>query len=265
MLKKNTLNAQVSNDLVHVHHNKPFTDSLIISREFGKRHPDVTEKIRAGLNSKDKEISEFSLRNFRWSDSITERGKTYPIYEITEDGFLELGMSFTGEKAKKVRIRFIAEFRKALNEITHLREQRLSVDWQEARANSKCIRKIATGAYQSLERLADKQGGIKNKPENRHYYETITRMINKQLFGDGTLKNVRDKLDGLQLQFLAICEQVCADEIHKLVELELDYHTIYSEVKKRVIATVDGLSKTRLTSPSSIVKLAWENAEVNLQ
>ena len=109
-------------ELVNIHHNKPFTNSLIIAKQFGKRHPDVTEKILKGLVSKDQEIRYFNVRNFRYVNYIDSTGETRKMYEITEDGFLDLGMSFTGEKAKKVRIRFIAEFRKAINEISRLQK-----------------------------------------------------------------------------------------------------------------------------------------------
>ena len=83
-------------------------------------------------------------------------------------------------------------------------------------------------------------------------------MIYKELFGDRNLKDVRDKLDTLKLQFLSICEESCADELEKMIELELEYHDIYQECRKRVIATVEGLSATRLTGDNTVVKLAWD-------
>lgn len=109
-------------ELVNIHHNKPFTSSLIIAEQFGKRHDHVTDKIKISLRHSSDEIREFSLLNFRERDSLDSRGKPQAIYEITEDGFLDLGMSFTGEKAKLVRIRFIAEFRKAISEIHRLQK-----------------------------------------------------------------------------------------------------------------------------------------------
>jgi phage anti-repressor protein len=148
-------------------------------------------------------------------------------------------------------------------ELTRIRERHLTVEWQEARANGKCVRNVLTDVVKAYERLADKQGGLKlDKPENRHYYSTITKMVYKELFGDGKLKNVRDKLDALKLQFLSICEESCAEELEKMIELELDYHDIYQECRKRVIVTVEGLSKSRLTGEDTVVKLAWDKTQV---
>lgn len=109
-----------SSELVVIDHNKTFTTSLIVANQFKKRHDNITAKIQSGLNNQDAEIKKFSLLNFKERNSIDSRGKPQTIYEITEDGFFELAMGFTGDKAKKIRIRFISEFRKAINEINRL-------------------------------------------------------------------------------------------------------------------------------------------------
>jgi phage regulator Rha-like protein len=241
-------------DLIEIHGNDLTTTTIIISEEFGRRHSDVVKSVKS-LSDR-KKISEISRTSFLYLDS---QNRPQTAYRLSKRDAL-IAMPFIGGvKSEDGQIKLVDGFLRLEKELTRLREQRLTVDWQEARANSKCIRSIATNAIQSLEQLADKQGGMKGKPENRHYYETTTKMIYKQLFGDGTLKNVRDKLDILQLQFLSICEQACADEIQKLAELDIDYHAIYAEAKKRVIATVEGLSASRLTSTGKVVKLAWEN------
>lgn len=114
------MNTQKSIELVHIHKGKVFTDSLVIAKEFGKRPSYVNEKIKSGLSSNDDEILKFSLHNFLQSDYTNTRGKEYEKYEVTEDGFAELAMSFTGEKARKTRIRFLNAFRKAIDEINRL-------------------------------------------------------------------------------------------------------------------------------------------------
>jgi Rha family phage regulatory protein len=103
--------------LVQTHGQQAFTTSLIVAEEYGKRHADITRAIRQMLESVDSEISKFSQRNFTPRDYIDARGKAQPMYQITEDGFFELAMSFTGDKARKTRIRFIGAFRKALDYI----------------------------------------------------------------------------------------------------------------------------------------------------
>lgn len=248
--------------LIEVHGQKLLTTSLVIAEQFEKRHDRIIRKIESGFNSENKEISAFTRLNFGVSEYLDSSGKRNKYYKMTEEGFAEIAMSLTGEKAKLIRIKFLSEFKLMQKELSRIREQRLTVDWQEARANSKCIRSTLSQVVQAYERLADKQGGEKidkhGKNVGRHYYDTITKMIYKQLFGDGALKNIRDKLDALQLQFLTICESSCAHEIQRLVDIELEYHAIYHECKKRVIATVDGLSASKLTSTGKAIRLAWE-------
>ena len=243
--------------LVDTNGQRVFTTSLVVAEHFGKLHHNVIKAIRR-LPQDD-----FSRVNFNARNYTDERGKVYPMYEITRDGFSLLGMGFTGPEAYKFKTDFITAFALMEKELQRLRDMRNTVDWQEARANGKCIRTVLTSAIQTLERIADRQGGMKTdrngeaKPESRHYYETVTKMIYKQLFGDGTLKDVRDKLDLIQVTFLSICESACADEIERLAALEVDYHAIYAEAKKRVIAAVEGLSASKLTTESK-VRLAWD-------
>ena len=72
------------------------------------------------LNHEDTEIKKFAFANFGVISYIDSMNRQQEMYHITEDGFLELAMSFTGDKARKTRIRFIEAFRAALTEISHL-------------------------------------------------------------------------------------------------------------------------------------------------
>ena len=107
-------------NLVQTNGQQAFTTSLIIAEAYGKRHDNVVRSIRAMLNHEDAEIRNFSVLNFEGISYIDSVSRQQEMYHITEDGFLELAMSFTGDKARKTRIRFIAAFRAALNEIARL-------------------------------------------------------------------------------------------------------------------------------------------------
>ena len=90
---------------VHLTDGHATTTSINIAKVFGKRHNDVLRDIR------NLEIPEqFSLRNFALSDFRSERGKTYPMYEITRDGFTLLAMGFTGRKAMAFKLAYIEAF-----------------------------------------------------------------------------------------------------------------------------------------------------------
>ena len=207
------------------------------------------------------EKNEFFLSEKDWIQLAPGASKSNNFsqdYLITLEFGKHLSMMAKTQKAHEYRNYFL----KCEKELLRIQKQHLSIDWQEARANGKCIRHALTDIVKIFEKHADKQGGEKLNKEGdnvgRRYYSSTTKMIYKELFGDGSLKNVRDKLDLLKLQFLSICEQSCAEEMQNLIELDLDYHIIYQECKKRVISTVEGLSATKLTGEDSVVKLVWE-------
>jgi Rha family phage regulatory protein len=91
--------------LIHQAGDRLYITSLDISQRFGKRHKNVIQSIE------NLECSpEFSRLNFQLSEFTTERGKTYPMYEITRDGFVFLCMGFTRPQAALWKERYIAAF-----------------------------------------------------------------------------------------------------------------------------------------------------------
>lgn len=110
----------MNTELVHRENNKAFADSLIVAKEFNKRPEFINRKINAFLNSGIDELKKFGQLNFEpifYKDSYN---RDQIKYDITEDGFLELAMSFTGDKSRLIRTRFIKAFREALDEINRL-------------------------------------------------------------------------------------------------------------------------------------------------
>lgn len=104
-------------ELVFNNNNRCVTSSMIIAEMFGKRHDNVLRDI------KDMECSaEFSLLNFEES-TYSIRGKAYPIYYVTRDGFSFLAMGYTGGKAAKFKEAFIAAFNKMADELMILRNK----------------------------------------------------------------------------------------------------------------------------------------------
>lgn len=80
-------------------------DSRTVAEVFEKRHDDVLKAIK-NLDCSE----EFSLRNFAESKYKNSRGKTYPCYNMTKDGFVFLVMGFTGAKAAEFKEKYIAAF-----------------------------------------------------------------------------------------------------------------------------------------------------------
>ncbi len=92
-------------DLVKTVKGKSTTTSLIIAEKFEKRHDDILKAIK-NLECPE----EFSLRNFAESEYTNTRGRKYPCYTITRDGFSFLAMGFTGKKAAEWKVKFLEAF-----------------------------------------------------------------------------------------------------------------------------------------------------------
>lgn len=92
--------------LVIDYQHKPATTSVLVADRFGKEHKDVLKAIR-GLECS----PEFSRRNFAPSN-YSLRGKDYPMYIMTKDGFTFLVMGFIGLSAAKFKEDYIEQFNK---------------------------------------------------------------------------------------------------------------------------------------------------------
>ena len=83
----------------------PAVTSLQVAEAFGKEHKHVMEAIRNLLESDD-----FSQSNFRLVDYMDAKGEERPMYIMSRDGFVLLGMGFTGAKARAMKISYITRF-----------------------------------------------------------------------------------------------------------------------------------------------------------
>jgi Rha family phage regulatory protein len=112
--------------LVEVHGKKLTTSSLVIAEQFGKRHDNILRKIDECFECQIYEILEFTRLNFKASTYIGKDGAETKFYLMSEEGFTEIAMSLTGEKAKLVRIRFLNEF-KRIHRLLHDPKQKVVV------------------------------------------------------------------------------------------------------------------------------------------
>ncbi|WP_040932029.1 Rha family transcriptional regulator [Paenibacillus larvae] len=110
------------NQLVFIENGKTVTDSLTVAEVFGKEHDKVLRDIRE-LDCSE----EFSLANFGESTYTNERGRTYPKYIITQDGFSFLVMGYTGKEAAKFKEMYIAEFNRMREKLTKPPQTQLEI------------------------------------------------------------------------------------------------------------------------------------------
>ena len=86
-----------------------FATSLSVSKVFEKQHQHILAKIAEFPDDV------FRASNFRLTERTAKFGvavRSEPYYKITRDGFSLLVMGFTGEKAYRWKIEFIAAFNK---------------------------------------------------------------------------------------------------------------------------------------------------------
>lgn len=100
--------------LVYIENNRPVTDSLIVAETFGKRHADVMRDIEVQINKlNEAEMSEWGLRNFAHTQYQHHQNKQwYPKYNLTEDAFAIVAMSYVTPEAMKMKVKFLDEFRR---------------------------------------------------------------------------------------------------------------------------------------------------------
>ncbi|MDD5297640.1 MAG: Rha family transcriptional regulator [Rhodocyclaceae bacterium] len=88
-------------------HGHPITTSRAVAERFGKKHLNVLRDIKNLLAAIPD--PEFSRLNFELRDYV-KRGRSYPEYWLTKDGFAFLAMRFTGTDAMHWQIAFLAAF-----------------------------------------------------------------------------------------------------------------------------------------------------------
>lgn len=84
--------------------NQAFCDSLQVAETFGKMHKNVIQDIK-NLGCSE----EFWRLNFQ-PRTYTSRGKKYPMYLLTKDGFTMLVFGYTGKKAMQFKEAYIQRF-----------------------------------------------------------------------------------------------------------------------------------------------------------
>jgi anti-repressor protein len=164
------------NQLVFIENGQAVTDSLTVAEVFGKRHADVIRDIDVQL-SKLAEAGEhdFIKRNFALSNYLSGK-RNYKKWNMTEDAFTLVAMSYVTPEAMKFKIRFIQEFRRIKAELekqftvpqTFSEALRLAADLQEKIERDKPKveahdRFISGENYQTMSVVAKSLGIGRNK------------------------------------------------------------------------------------------------------
>ncbi len=175
--------------LVEVNGQKLTTNSLVMAEQFGRKHKNIIAKIESSFSSTEPEIIEFNRLNFKPVNYIDSKGEPRKFYQMTEEGFTEIAMSLTGEKAKLVRIKFLAEFKRLYKIIT---EPGRKSELQHKRDTSKPMTDMLIFVRETVGKLAP----------NVNHYGNEHKFCNRALTGKWK-KIDESELDGYDSKLLA--------------------------------------------------------------
>ena len=227
------------NDLVVMHEGKQMVSSQLVADKFEKAHRDVLRAIK-NLDCSE----EFKVRNFAQCSFKNKMNREYDGYMMTRDGFSFLCMGFTGKKAAEWKEAFINAFNSMEKQIL---QQNDSLEWKQARLQSKSARRSFTDVVKQFVEYATKQGS----KSAVMYYTNITKMEYAALEltekGQKLPKDFRDTLDCMDLCFLATAEQVAKNALQQGMEMEMHYKEIYQLAKERVFTYSETVKLPRLS------------------
>lgn len=86
---------------------KVYATSRQVAKDFGKEHKHVLNNVREIIKNL---ADENSATNYFIKSTYKNRGKDYPEFKLTKDGFTLLAMGFTGAKALQFKIDYINKF-----------------------------------------------------------------------------------------------------------------------------------------------------------
>lgn len=235
----------MKNDIVSIVGDKPMTTSLLVAKKFKKEHKDVLKAIGNLDCSKEFFAAHFCAATFE------NRGKQYPMYQITRDGFMFLCMGFTGEEAAKWKEAYIKVFNAMESEILK-KTVSDKIEWSGARSQSIVSRNDLTDTIQAFVEYAKAQGS-KNAAM---YYANITKMEYKSLGLlsqlEGERSNLRDKLNVMLLVQVAAAEFQAKAAIERGMEMGMNYKDIYTLAKRHVERFADSIHMPIIGEPKRI-------------
>lgn len=226
------------NELVTIQSGKGTTTSLVVAGRFGKQHKNVLQAITNLIA----DLSENDRLNFQPSEYTDTTGRKLPMYQMTRDGFSLLAMGFTGKKALRWKIQFLAAF----NQMEQIILNHQNLSWQQARLDGKNARRDLTDVIGAFVEYAAGQGST----NARMYYTVISKLTNQALglIKSASKKPFRDVLDGIHLSFLSSAEYVARQALLDGMTEKLHYKDIYKLARERIIAFAATLPRQRIAA-----------------
>ncbi len=117
-------------EFVFIERNQVVTDSLTMAQMFGKEHKNVLRDIEVQLEKLiEANEMEWGQLNFEPTQYQHYQNKQwYPKFNLTEDAFVIVAMSYITPEAMKMKIKFLQEFKRMKEHIQKLQQQPKSVE-----------------------------------------------------------------------------------------------------------------------------------------
>lgn len=198
-------------------------NSRNVAEHFEKQHKDVLESIR-NLTAENSATKSMFIET-----SFESRGKFYPQYELTRDGFSLLVMGFTGSKALEWKLKYIEAFNEMERELKRLFEERKRTEIE--RAKGIIIRHVLTDTIKM--KIAD-------SPNKKFAYPNYTKLIYRTIFGKSLKElqadfgvkpkeTIRDYMTAEQLKEVESMEML----VSSLINLGMSYDEIKSFIQQK--------------------------------
>ena len=217
------------NALVFIKNDTPLTTSRTVAEQFDKKHKHVLEDIRQIL------AAENSATKFFFETSFNNRGKQYPEYLMTRDGFSLLAMGFTGKKALQFKLKFIDAFNRMEQALSAPQIER-DARWLQTRLGTKASHRPFTDAIKMLIEYLDSRG--QKFHDASFVYGHFTNIIQNRC---GVQRGQRDNAPVANLNKLDQVQSMVANIIVKLIAGG-KVRTL-AEVKAHVILQLDTLDR----------------------
>ena len=198
-------------------------NSRDVAEHFEKQHKDVLESIR-NLTAENSATKSMFIET-----SFESRGKFYPQYELTRDGFSLLVMGLTGSKALEWKLKYIEAFNEMERELKRLFEERKRTEIE--RAKGIIIRHVLTDTIKM--KIAD-------SPNKKFAYPNYTKLIYRTIFGKSLKElqadfgvkpkeTIRDYMTAEQLKEVESMEML----VSSLINLGMSYDEIKSFIQQK--------------------------------
>ncbi|PEC73827.1 phage regulatory protein [Bacillus thuringiensis] len=165
-----------NNNLVFESNGEIVTDSLTIASMFGKDHYNVLKDIRKQVEYAGEE---FGQVNFHESSYINSQNKRMPKYDLTEEAFTLVAMSYNTKEAVQMKIKFIEEFKRMKQ---HIQSQ------QQLPKDPMSILKLTFDALEGQKQeIQDIKSDVKDLRENAPLYAIECDEVSKAVRKLGVL------------------------------------------------------------------------------